>query len=383
MLKKIALVLVILVIGSTSFFTFSSLPEPFPESSKRALWLQYGEHNVSKKDFVMRDDTRETQANNLHAQFNGLPYRPFDISVWFPDTLKDRHHPLIIHTHGLASTRSEAEYVANQLSSHGYIVVAAEYPLTNREAPGGALAKDVIHQPEDTKFILNKILTADNDMGKHFSQYIDPDKIGTMGISLGGMTSALLTYHPTQRDDRIKAIVSIAGASAMFGEKFYENSTVPFMMIAGGADAVIHPKYHAEPILTRVRNSLLVSIKGGSHVGFVNDAKYVRWMHNPDSLGCALVNLVDRTGEKAWYPDIGTAEQGIIYDDPSVGCPPGGTYAKAINPLKQHMLTQVSIFSFFESVFSEDAARRESATLFLNETLAQESDLVETRRGIK
>ena len=381
MIKKIGTVLIITIIATTLFFTFTQLPEPFPASSESALWLQKGIDNVNKRDFILRDTTRKTQAHHTFMEFKGYPYRQFEITVWFPRNMNNRQHPLIVYSHGMASTRSDAAYIANHLSSHGYIVLAADYPLTNRSAPGGAFAPDVINQADDIKYLIDRILNTDNEMGNEFSQFIDPEKIGSMGISLGGVATTLITYHPQMRDIRIKAAVSIAGASAMFGEKLYKNSATPFLMIAGELDAVLPYKDHAKPIPKRIANSLLVSVKGGSHLGFIDGAKYMRWMNNPDSLGCYLINLADRTSEKSWYPQFGTAEQGIIYDDPSAGCLENQILPKAINPLKQHMITQVATLSFFEGVFNDKAAARKSAKLFLNETLAREIKFVEVSQS--
>ena len=42
-----------------------------------------------------------------------------------------------------------------------------------------------------------------------------------MGLSLGGLTSTLLGFHPKWRDNRIGAVVSIAGPTAMLGEDFF------------------------------------------------------------------------------------------------------------------------------------------------------------------
>ena len=372
-----------MLIISALTLTVTKLPEPYSTASESAQWLHNGVDKVNKREFVLRDSTRETQAHQTFNVFEGLPYREFKITVWFPDNMENQQHPLIIHSHGMASNRNDAEYIASHLSSHGYIVLAADYPLTNRAAPGGAFAPDVINQADDIKYFLDNILNTGNEVGHDFSQYINQEKIGVMGISLGAVASTLITYHPTKRDARIKATVSIAGASAMFGEKFYGNSTTPFLMVAGEQDAVLNHEHHAEPIPKRIANSLLVSIQGGSHLGFIDGAKYMRWMNNPDSLGCYLINLSDRTNEKSWYPQFGTTEQGIIYDDPSEGCAQGAIFPKTINPLKQHRITQISTLSFFESVFNDEAAIRESAIVFLNQTLSKEHDFVEVQSSIR
>jgi hypothetical protein len=115
-------------------------------------------------------------------------------------------------------------------------------------------------------------------------------------------------------------------------------------------------------------------------------AAFLRWANNADSLACSLMNMkMDSIGvtrgaeEKAWYPLLGTTDQGVIYDDPSVACNPNGTKREALNPLRQHMLAKVATISFFESVFSNSPAEREKAKEFLANSLAKENDDVYVR----
>ena len=43
---------------------------------------------------------------------------------------------------------------------------------------------------------------------------------------------------------------------------------------------------------------------------------------------------------------------------------------EALHPGRQQMITTVAVLSFFESVFSEDQARREKGAVLLRESLA-------------
>ena len=47
---------------------------------------------------------------------------------------------------------------ARWLSSHGYIVVAANFPLTYRYAPGGPTVTDLANQPADVSFLIDAVL---------------------------------------------------------------------------------------------------------------------------------------------------------------------------------------------------------------------------------
>jgi predicted dienelactone hydrolase len=390
MLKKILLALIafLVLVLAVGFILnkFSKIPAPFLENSQSAFWSENGKYKVSVMDFNLRDETRETQAHEYFTQFEGLPYRQFETTVWFPQSEEKERHPLIIYSHAFMSDRGDIQYILQHLSSRGYIVLAANYPLTNKASGDAILMADVVNQPADINFLINQITNPMTDIGKAFNHLIDENKIGVMGYSLGGLTSALAAYHPTYINHRIKAVVSIAGPSAMLGEAFYHNNSVPFMMVAGTSDQMTPFDDHAAVILKRINNSVLVKIDRGSHMGFAGMATFLRWANNPDSLACSLMNMkMDSMGitrgaaEKAWYPLLGTTDQGVIYNDPSVACNPDDAERKALNPLRQHMLAKVAIVSFFESVFSSSPAEREKAKEFLANGLEKENNDVYVR----
>ena len=385
LLSLIAILVLVLAVGFI-LLKFSKIPEPFSESSQSAFWSENGKYKVSEIGFNLRDETRATQAHEYFTQFEGLPYRQLETTVWFPQNAEKERHPLIVYSHAFMSERGDIHYILQHLSSRGYIVLAADYPLTSKANGDAILMADVVNQPADINFLINQITNPMTDIGKAFDHLIDENKIGVMGYSLGGLTSTLAAYHPTYLDHRIKAVVSIAGPSAMLGEAFYQNNSVPFMMLAGTSDEMTPYNDHAAIILERINNSVLVKIERGSHMGFAGMAAFFRWANNPDSLACSLMNIkMDSMGitrgaeEKAWYPLLGTTDQGVIYDDPSVACNPDGTKREALNPLRQQMLAKVATVSFFESVFNSSPAEREKAKEFLANSLAKENDDVHVK----
>lgn len=390
MLKKVLLsliaVLVLVFLVGFILLKFSKIPKPFSESSQSASWLKNGKYEVSTMDVTLLDETRETQAHEYFTEFNGLPYREFEATVWFPQSEEEKSHPLIIYSHGFMSERSDLQYILQHLSSHGYIVLAANYPLTSSASGDALLMADVVNQPADIRFLINQITNPVTDIGKTFSHLVDESRIGVMGYSLGGLASTLAAYHPIHLDHRLKAVVSLAGPSAMLGEAFYSNNNIPYMMVGGTSDEMTPYDDHAEVIPGRINNSLLVKIERGSHMGFAGMAAVLRWANNPDSLACSLMNMkMDSMGiargteEKAWYPLLGTNDQGFIFNDSSVACNPDSATREALNPLKQHMLTKVAVISFFESVFNGSSAVRKEAKQFLAKDLATENDEVRVK----
>ena len=127
-----------------------------------------------------------------------------------------------------------------ELASHGYVVVAVNYPLTNMGAPGGPNVKDVVNQPGDVSFLIDSLLEQSATSGHSLEGMVDADRIGVTGISLGGLTSTLAAFHPEWADDRIKASLSIAGPTALFTPEFFQHRDVPFLMLAGDIDVGQH-----------------------------------------------------------------------------------------------------------------------------------------------
>jgi hypothetical protein len=152
-------------------------------------------------------------------------------------------------------------------------------------------------------------------------------------------------------------------------------------MLAGDVDALVPYPSNAAPVLDKVRGSELVSLASGSHTGFAGPAALLRWMNNPDALGCFMVKQnIDASEEEPWYDLIGTEEQGIDHQAANELClmdplPP------AMNVLRQHMISLVVVSSFFESHFAHDMETREAARQYLAQTLARELEDVSYARA--
>ncbi len=350
-----------------------TMPEQLPQGAPSEAWISPGPFAVAHTDRIFVDETRETAANGGAPS---LPNRTFPTSIWYP-AHGTGSFPLIVHSHGFVSERGDMAYVAELLASHGYVVIAANYPLTSGDTAGGPNANDLVNQPTDVSFLIDSVLALSGD-DRPFNGEIDPSRIGLMGYSLGGITTTLATYHPRLRDERVAAAVSIAGPSAGLMRKFYENSDVPFMMIAGTADALIDFEYNAAIIPARVRNSVLVGIDRGSHLGFGSISEpWMRLLPHPDGLGCAAVLANADAEADDFIRALGDESDGIVVNDDIPAVCERMPDVQALHPGRQQMVTRVAILAFFESVFDESRARREAARVLLSTSLS--SDMPEAR----
>lgn len=373
MLKKFSFGLLVTTLVFVAIIVIGvqvTAPQQPPQDSPSAKWLAVGPYEPQQAEMLFIDSSRATNANGAFA---GAPQRSLPSAIWYPKNASGPY-PLIVYSHGFTSSRDETKYLLAQLASHGYVVLAANYPLTSGSAPGGANANDVSNQPEDIAFLIDSILAL-SDSEKPFEGAIDQNRIGLMGLSLGGLTTSLATYHPRLREPRVKAAVSIAGPSEFLSKKFYDQSgvTIPFLMIAGSADRLILHNSNAAIIPRRVTNGSLLTIQGGNHIGFVTIAEPIlRFFHNSDFLACAAVLAsVDPETDEV-FTDLLSEADGIVADPnaPQLCVEPQPPASG--HPGRQHMVTQIGMFSFFESVFGDTAEKRSEAKLVLQRHLAED-----------
>jgi dienelactone hydrolase len=336
-------------------------PEPLPQGSRCAGRLALGPHGVGRVDLEWVDSSRPTAAN---GDYPGAPQRSLPVSLWYPDGAHGRH-PLVVYSHGFVSSRHGGTYLAEHLASYGYVVVAADHPLTHAGAPGGPSSDDVVHQPADVSFLIDETLAMRAEQ-RPFQGEIDPERIGIFGLSLGAVTTTLAAFHPLWRDPRVAAAISIAGAGDVFGPRFYEHAQVPFLMIAGTADSIVDYEANALPTLDRVPDGGLVTIAGATHVGFDHVAAgLMRVLGNPDHVGCFLgggepeTPLPNPFSGKFGGPELGLLE---VAEYPT---PCTARFQSTMGAPRQQMLTTLAVRAFFDSRFALDSEARSEAKEFL------------------
>lgn len=380
MFKKLLLLLVLLAVAAAAALKFGWQPQPFPAGSASAARLQDGPLEVQSYPVHFEDSSRPTQAN---GDFAGTSSRLLKGRVWLPaGSDQAAPFPLLVYSHGFSANHEGGAYLAQHMASLGYVVVSVDFPLTNMSAPGGPNIKDVVNQPGDVRFVIDRILALSATAGDRLAGMVDSSRIGVFGLSLGGLTTQLVAFHPEWRDPRVAAALSIAGPSYLLAPAFFANAPqLPFLMLAGDIDALVPWDSNARPIPDKRPGAELVTVQGASHTGFAGPARYMRWMDNPDTVGCFIVtrNIGDDM-EEPWYNLLGTAEQGIMQNGENELCqldplPP------AMNVLRQHMITRVVVGSFFERAFSSSTTERSASDKYLETQMAGELPEVSYQRS--
>ena len=359
-------------------------------------YLQPGPYAVGKQDFRLIDSSRPTPAHNGNPE---SAERVLATTVWYPGQNRPFEWlrpgprplarqacpaPLVIYSHGFMSFRRNGAYLAKYLASHGYIVAAANFPLTHFGTAGGPQFTDVINQPGDVSFIIDSLLAGSDTAGNRFAGCIDPERIGAVGLSLGGLTTALLAFHPEFRDPRIQAAVAIAGPVALLGKDFFSHSSTPFMMMAADIDAMVDYQQNAAQFREWVPDATLVTLHGGSHTGFADiAAQLFRWIDNPDSIGCWAMR--GKLGDALDVPDNFTSRlRGQESENPAalehLPCR-SPELPTALRPQHQQTLTKQAVFTFLQSQLHPVAEIRDEYSGILERSLARENPEIEVAFG--
>jgi len=349
----------------TTTATPSATPVPLTSEKVAAR----GPFGIGVTTVMYEDPSRPTMANGSYA---GASSRRLVTEIVYPTSdgttavpqrnaplaTGERPFPLIMYSHGFASFRTEGGTLARHLASHGYIVASPDFPLTNLLAPGGPNAADVVEQPRDVGFLIDRLHARNTDRRDEWFGAIDEERIGIVGLSLGGLTTLLTAFDPTLRDVRVRAAAAMAPRACMLAEEIYDSARLPLLILAGDIDAIVPYEENARAAYEDANApKYLVTILGASHAGFADAGAAFEQMNNPDEPSCDA---------------LGGASGGV--DEVADGaCPDrcAGPFPlpRAIRPSRQRRLTVLTVFPFLEATLRDNAAARG----FLQAVLAEEN----------
>lgn len=224
------------------------------------------------------DKTRGTNANGSAP---ALPTRTFPVLVLYPaegegstatqvDGAKPKGGPwpLIVFSHGVTGKGPLYANSLRVIASAGYVVVAPDYPLSNRDAAGGPVITDVPAQIKDVSFLIDQTLAADKGPG-YLHGLVDDDHVGLAGHSLGAITSLGAGYTACCAEPRVDAVAEWAGLFFPIGQKAAVAPVAehrPLLMIHGDKDGTVPYAVTAGVYDTVGSPKLLVTLPGQGHI---------------------------------------------------------------------------------------------------------------------
>lgn len=298
------------------------------------------DHHEGAATMAERSYVDTTRSIKKSMGFAGSETRRLDVKVWYPNGKGP--FPLVVYTHGTFGFAANALHFVNALVEAGYVVAAADYPLTSRNAFTKiqfADISDTSQQVKDISFIIDSLL-ADPELSK----LIDGEKIGTTGHSLGGVTSYFASFGMTTRDPRIKATAPIAGGDPVqtaldnqmgFNGARHAEVSVPVLFLQADKDVFARMTGRPFAAYARVEGpKYQLLLKGGYHIAFRDGEEQHPDGKNPDCLFF----------EKA-MPTMSVP-----------GCEGRGDFMAAA---RQQEITRNALVTFFDAYLKDSEAARE------------------------
>lgn len=212
----------------------------------------------------------------------GTP-RTLDVIVWYPTTpgagpLDALTHaaldapvvtdgapwPLVMFSHGSCGYAAQSTFLTTVLASRGFVVAAPPHPGNQvYDFPscgtGPAQVASFQERPVDVKYTLDWMLAATADPDSPFFGAVDPDRVGMMGHSFGGLT----TFLAATTDPRYKVAVPLAPATP--GSPVL---TIPTLIALGHIDSVVDNPKARTAWQAATGPKMLVEIGNAGHYAF-------------------------------------------------------------------------------------------------------------------
>ncbi|OME87779.1 Platelet-activating factor acetylhydrolase plasma/intracellular isoform II [Paenibacillus sp. FSL A5-0031] len=247
-------------VGTQTFhFTDQNRDEVLTEdqSDKRELmvqvWYPTEKGNNNKREALFPKD-KEMFKKYIQTYSNSLNLPDFVFDYWkysktnsydnveiLPSTSP---YPLVLLSHGMGTSRVLHASQAENLASHGYIVVTIDHTYSTFATifPDGRVTDYKTKMTtiderrrigniwtQDVEFVINQIEKLNSGaIESQFKGIIDLNNIGVMGHSFGGATA----FNTTYLDHRIKAGINMDGS--LFELENRDVINKPFMFIRSG-----------------------------------------------------------------------------------------------------------------------------------------------------
>lgn len=282
---------------------------------------------VSHRDLV--DPARGTPQNGSAP---GLDHRNLPTEIWTPQGAGP--FPLVLFVHGSSGFRTNSTFLMQALARDGYVVAAADFPLTSLNTPGGPSDWHVEDQLGDLTFLADQL---------HATEY------AVVGHSTGGTVALLAAQAPYPHDPRVRAAAVLSGDSCFLGDALFATRAVPMLYLNATRDLLVPaPTNGVRAFALSKKPRMQVTLLGGTHLFFTD-------LDLADDLGGEAVptRLSDPLAQTLRAYGGGTGCEPV---------PPPG--AEAPLPFEaQHVLTAQAVAAFLDQVFRREEPALDDARL--------------------
>jgi predicted dienelactone hydrolase len=231
------------------------------------------------------DPTRATPQNGLEPAKSG---RTLVTEIWYPTTAPSSPdpprdvplapggpYPLVLFVHGSSGARTVYSSLTIGFAQAGYVVAAADFPLTASVTAGGPSDLHVTDQVGDLSFLCDQLKAAALDPSDELKGAVDGQSYAVVGHSTGGAVGELAAFAgddaAIKHDPRVSAVVPLSGDACMFSASFFQSRSVPVFAIGGTNDLFVPIANNGKWVFDNTRPPhLLAKLVGGSHVYFTD-----------------------------------------------------------------------------------------------------------------
>src|SRR4051794_9612161 len=220
---------------------------PPPEAGATAIGRSYA---VGTRSLTFVDSSRTTSPNGA---FGGAPTRTLPTKFWYPaegpsggvaaaDAPPDAAqgpYPLVLFAHGYDVTPDFYAPLLERWAAAGYVVAAPVFPILSG-SDGGASHVDYEKTFEDARFVISQVLAL--GAGEPLGGLVDPARIAAAGHSDGEVISFGVGFLACCRDQRVKAVISMAGDLANANNPSVRDTGTPILHIME-----LHDEYDPYP----------------------------------------------------------------------------------------------------------------------------------------
>lgn len=189
--------------------------------------------------------------------------------------------PVVLYSHGVPTFRKLASHRAEELASHGYLVVAVEHSdCWATEFPdgrylAGKLSGDLSGRLRDMTFLLDELAVLNNS-DPLFAGRLDLDRIGVTGGGYGGMV-----VETCRTNNRVRCAALYDAWNLRLSP---EGLQKPFLVSLGESNAAYSD---AEWLFNKaITNAIFLQIRGADHFGACDVAwtSEVPWGRGPGAV---------------------------------------------------------------------------------------------------
>jgi predicted dienelactone hydrolase len=245
--------------------------------------MTLGSYAVGATTRTFVDSSRKTPANGSEPEH---PNRQLDTDIWYPiegdnsslAITRDAPPipgpwPLVLFVHSSSGTRNGYVYLTQALAHAGFVVAAADFPLTSGLTPGGASDLHVADQVGDLSFLCDALTAAAAADGDLLHGTVDCQHYAVVGHSTGGTVAMLAAFAGddamVKHDARVAAVVPLSGDACMFDAPFFKTRAVPMLVVGGTDDLFVRlPNNGQWAFDNSGPPHLLAKLVGAQHVFF-------------------------------------------------------------------------------------------------------------------